>query len=748
MRFVQIFLKNILKYFWGFVTVFLCSLISIAMVEVRLERTLVERAADDSRAGLQTISHAVERMDTVCRMLYQNSKFDSLVRATDETSVMEMVNLTEMKQELSEIDLWADEFAYLFAVFPNNDLYLSSNQCSLDFEQYYGSFLEMEIDGEKQTDSNVLKQMLLDAYMQQQHFFALDRIRYQSELGETTLEDALLYVSYDNPNTRSTPEYLLCFVIERDWLNDQILSDDLEDKESGFYRVTDMKSGKTLVSYGDISQKDMPKRYYDFTEQIEALYWKVEIGMSIAEIKALVSFSREFLLIYMAIGLGIVFALTCYYGFKRYYGFRRAMLLFPEGVGDFIGKAYDEYDILRQRINKLLEDGEDDQKLIHNLKLQSQAIMLEHLIVNGVKSPKERLVCERYLGREPEFYCVAMVNMRTEDLLLQEELVMHMADFLTEQGIMLLTHVHTWGESELFLIEIDTAKDTSLSAIKDVFTRLAAETAEEYHISIHVGISAIGTGFDNLNRCYDQARQIINAQSIYESEFVVEVYDIFSNTLYENPVDMEFLSRLHTLLLCGQREDIYKAFQKIEGYYTRMPYQYEQQKEQIYYAIRNVYHLAALQFNCKDIFASAKFEKNMQCGEMIEQFLQSTDLLCDFVLSKRKSRNEELKENILEYLQQHFQNPDLTASMVCQDIGISEKYLFQFLKEQTGETFNALVLRLRIEQAKEYLMRTEYSNEQIAMMSGFASVNTFYRNFKKQVGVTPNVYKENGRSTG
>ncbi len=28
-------------------------------------------------------------------------------------------------------------------------------------------------------------------------------------------------------------------------------------------------------------------------------------------------------------------------------------------------------------------------------------------------------------------------------------------------------------------------------------------------------------------------------------------------------------------------------------------------------------------------------------------------------------------------------------------------------------------------------------------MTGFGAVNTFYRNFSKQVGVTPKVYKEN-----
>lgn len=308
-----------------------------------------------------------------------------------------------------------------------------------------------------------------------------------------------------------------------------------------------------------------------------------------------------------------------------------------------------------------------------------------------------------------------------------------------------MAQVHTGVSDELFLIEVTAHQDANVDNIKNIFKELAAEITEKYNVSLHVGISAIGTGFDNMNRCYEQARQLVSAQNLYEGETVVEAYGIFANTLYENPVDLEFLNRLHTLLLCGQKEDIYKALDKIEGYYTRMPYQYEQQKEQIFYSIRNIFHIAALQFNCKEILGDAQFKSDIQCRQMMELFRKSADLLCNYVLGKRKSRNEELKDTILDYLQQNYQNPDLSAGMVCQDIGIAEKYLFQFLKEQTGETFASLLLHLRIECAKDCLLNTDYSNEQIAAMSGFSSVNTFYRNFKKVVGVTPNVFKENGR---
>lgn len=53
----------------------------------------------------------------------------------------------------------------------------------------------------------------------------------------------------------------------------------------------------------------------------------------------------------------------------------------------------------------------------------------------------------------------------------------------------------------------------------------------------------------------------------------------------------------------------------------------------------------------------------------------------------------------------------ITASSVSREMKISEKYLSQFMKEQTGETFASYLERLRIVKAKQYLEETDLSNE-------------------------------------
>jgi AraC-like DNA-binding protein len=99
-------------------------------------------------------------------------------------------------------------------------------------------------------------------------------------------------------------------------------------------------------------------------------------------------------------------------------------------------------------------------------------------------------------------------------------------------------------------------------------------------------------------------------------------------------------------------------------------------------------------------------------------------------------------EDVERFLETNYQDVMLSAYVVSKELGISEKYLFQFWREQTGGTFGSYMLQIRLEKAKEYLINTDYSNKQITEMIGFTTVNTFYRNFKKKFGVTPKIYRE------
>jgi YesN/AraC family two-component response regulator len=101
---------------------------------------------------------------------------------------------------------------------------------------------------------------------------------------------------------------------------------------------------------------------------------------------------------------------------------------------------------------------------------------------------------------------------------------------------------------------------------------------------------------------------------------------------------------------------------------------------------------------------------------------------------------------ILELLDRklHVENPDLTLKELAKLLGSNEMYVSQAINQVSGKNFNKFINGYRIEEAKKILLdpnQTKLSMEEVAAMSGFTSVNTFYRQFKDQTGLTPSQYK-------
>ena len=256
----------------------------------------------------------------------------------------------------------------------------------------------------------------------------------------------------------------------------------------------------------------------------------------------------------------------------------------------------------------------------------------------------------------------------------------------------------------------------------------------------------MGIGISNINKCYIQARQLVQSQYLYENENMVQVYDIAANALYENPMTIELLTRLYNMLISGRYLDAEKELAQVEGRYIRMPYLYEIHREEIFYTLRNIFYTVILHLNWADGKRFIpEYDAAASCTEMIEVFRKSAAEICEQIRQGKKSRNEKLKEHITEIIAEGYKDPALSAYSVSKKAGIAEKYLYQFWKEQTGETFSTYLLHVRIKKAKEYLEQTDYSNIEIAELTGFSSINTFYRNFQKLTGISPKVYKEKNK---
>ncbi|CAH1207458.1 HTH-type transcriptional activator RhaR [Paenibacillus auburnensis] len=100
------------------------------------------------------------------------------------------------------------------------------------------------------------------------------------------------------------------------------------------------------------------------------------------------------------------------------------------------------------------------------------------------------------------------------------------------------------------------------------------------------------------------------------------------------------------------------------------------------------------------------------------------------------------------YIEENFDNPDLSLKHLSDRFQISGKYASHLFKEEFDMKFVDFLTQLRMQRA-EYLLATTSDNLQdIALKLGYTSSITFGRVFKRVVGVTPGDYRKHRMKPG
>lgn len=170
---------------------------------------------------------------------------------------------------------------------------------------------------------------------------------------------------------------------------------------------------------------------------------------------------------------------------------------------------------------------------------------------------------------------------------------------------------------------------------------------------------------------------------------------------------------------------------------------------------RLVFDIAQAIYKIVDDIYAGNDEKHEEYNRVFQNVLRSDNLkdnffilkgiclsLCEQAKKREKSSHDNIKEKIIQFLNENYSNKDLSLDMLAEHLGMGYTYLSAVFKEIIGTNFIAYLTMIRLEKAGELLERHTETVEQIANMTGFNSSNSFIRSFKKYYGVTPGKYKK------
>lgn len=95
----------------------------------------------------------------------------------------------------------------------------------------------------------------------------------------------------------------------------------------------------------------------------------------------------------------------------------------------------------------------------------------------------------------------------------------------------------------------------------------------------------------------------------------------------------------------------------------------------------------------------------------------------------------------LEYIDRQLSSPDLSLQDVADQAGMSASSFSRAFKENVGKSFKEYVDDLRLLRARQLLSDSNLPIEQIALQVGYENITSFYRFFKKYVGIAPGEYR-------
>lgn len=419
-------------------------------------------------------------------------------------------------------------------------------------------------------------------------------------------------------------------------------------------------------------------------------------------------------------------------------------------------KYSDGYSYIKDNILKLINTNHDLSLAMENQQNVLKSTFIGQLLNGTINDLQEVNKLLDYFGLKLNGKRYAVIELAINHHMDVEETT---TNALLEKGIfrlvtdnVLIKHMSGNGcthllESEQMavILSLESNDENECKKIIGSFIETVGdELMQNYDVRLKFGVGNIYRNILDVNFSFSEARIALNhLNSGVGSESLVWYSDIKKcTTRYYYPVEVEKM--IINMVRGGKKNELLRNLHLVykENFTNRtIPYSMQLQ---LFYELKATLLKISDEINgiadIKEILGT-NFH-NMSVEECVAQFTQAFISLCDSVESNKKSHNQILVDNILNYVNNNYQDPDISVYSLSSKFKISSSYFSQFFKEQTGEKFSDYLEKTRITQACKLLDETDQTVDEITKLAGYNSPYSFRRAFKRNMGQLPTEYRK------
>ncbi|MBQ6998520.1 MAG: helix-turn-helix domain-containing protein [Clostridia bacterium] len=289
--------------------------------------------------------------------------------------------------------------------------------------------------------------------------------------------------------------------------------------------------------------------------------------------------------------------------------------------------------------------------------------------------------------------------------------------------------------------EIENTILSQLSFIRTFFV-------ENFDTVINIGVGTILTGAEQISTSYSQAKEAAEYCALTGSKNILP-YTNIKNADYRYSYPLEVEDKLHSAVISGNIDAVRELIDQIVSANASLSLD---MSRCLFFdltatALKIISNKA---INITAVFDKddAPFEKLMECksiAELVETIHGIFEKICDQITENHIAKKEKLKIAITDYVKLHYNNPNMSLSLVADEFSMNYTYMSHFFKDFIGANFIDYISDLRIKKAQELLRTTDLPINEIATTVGYANATVLIKIFKKITNTTPGAYRKSSK---
>lgn len=387
-------------------------------------------------------------------------------------------------------------------------------------------------------------------------------------------------------------------------------------------------------------------------------------------------------------------------------------------------------DFLVSAIHQLDSKITDYHQIIESQRQRSRIQLLERALYRGLYSEDARNFFAEAFPDFPSLWQLALVQYIPESEALEPDAILVALSRYFEQmsdQVYCLPFNH---DAVIVLFPITPACDPRVE-----LQNLCDQYEEQYPISLSYHLGAI----------YDDPTLL--AEAFQQIEYSSIALQMESPTIARNLNGSINMHQLQTIYYALQTGDSKTACTILEN--GTASFLSARDRVSAKYAYRALsYMLLQLELenrNLSDIPIPA-FNNERFVQLFKEDFPQCFETICQRLMQDRMDQAQNLEKDILDYIEQNFNNQQLSITAVTEHFHISAPTLQKRMNACVGKTFSAYVEELRMNKARKALLTTDLTIQEISESIGYTNTNSFYKAYRRIFGESPRSTRQTSES--